>query len=59
MSDDELRHRLATLEAEVARLRQDAASARALASMADRDVAEISDTLRRVAAQVNASSGGA
>lgn len=55
MSEDELRHRLeklegkmariSELEAEVARLREDAASSRALASMADRDVAEMRTTM--------------
>jgi hypothetical protein len=56
MSEDELRRRLehlegqvariGELEAEVARLREDAASARALAGMADRDVAEMRTTMR-------------
>ncbi|MER5781309.1 hypothetical protein ABT104_06205 [Streptomyces mobaraensis] len=56
MSEDELKRRLEALEkqtarigeleAEVARLREDAASARALASMADRDVAEMRTTMR-------------
>jgi chromosome segregation ATPase len=38
--------RIGELEAEVARLREDAATARALASMADRDVAEMRTTAR-------------
>ncbi len=56
MSEDELKRRLEALEkqaarigeleAEVARLREDAASARALAGMADRDVAEMRTTMR-------------
>ncbi|MGX8904758.1 hypothetical protein ACR820_05890 [Streptomyces netropsis] len=56
MSEDELERRLEALErqaarigeleAEVARLREDAASSRALAGMADRDVAEMRTTLR-------------
>ncbi|WP_367141230.1 MULTISPECIES: hypothetical protein [Streptomyces] len=56
MSEDELKRRLEALErqtarigeleAEVARLREDAASSRALAGMADRDVAEMRTTMR-------------
>jgi hypothetical protein len=38
--------RIGELEAEVARLREDAASSRTLASMADRDVAEMRTTMR-------------
>lgn len=38
--------RIGELEAEVARLREDAAATRTLASMADRDVAEMRTTMR-------------
>ncbi len=40
MPDEDLETRVASLEHEVVRLREDAASARALAALADRDVAE-------------------
>jgi len=44
--NDDLELRLTTLEHEVARLREDAAAARALAALADRDVAEFRTELR-------------
>ncbi|KAB1924103.1 hypothetical protein F8271_30715 [Micromonospora sp. ALFpr18c] len=46
MNLDELAQRVATLEAEVGVLRQEAAAARALASGADRDVADYRAELR-------------
>lgn len=46
MPDNDLETRVANLEHEVGRLREDAASARALAALADRDVAEFRTQLR-------------
>ena len=46
MPDNDLETRVTRLEHEVARLREDAASARALAALADRDVAEFRTQLR-------------
>ncbi len=46
MPDNDLETRVASLEHEVMRLREDAASARALAALADRDVAEFRTQLR-------------
>lgn len=43
---EQLRRRLEELEGEVARLREESAATRALASMADRDVAEMRGSLR-------------
>jgi hypothetical protein len=44
--DNDLETRVTSLEHEVVRLREDAASARALAALADRDVAEFRTQLR-------------
>jgi chromosome segregation ATPase len=44
--NDELEPRFTKLEYEVARLREDVASARALAALADRDVAELRTEMR-------------
>jgi hypothetical protein len=44
--DNDLETRVASLEHDVVRLREDAASARALAALADRDVAEFRTQLR-------------
>ncbi|HKR49160.1 MAG TPA: hypothetical protein VJT72_06180 [Pseudonocardiaceae bacterium] len=44
--DNDLETRVASLEHEVGRLREDTASARALAALADRDVAEFRTQLR-------------
>ncbi len=44
--DNDLETRVASLEHEVGRLREDAASARALAALADRDVAEFRTQMR-------------
>lgn len=46
MPNDDVDARLTSLEHEVARLREEAAAARALAAMADRDVSEIRTELR-------------
>ena len=46
MLDNDLETRVTSLEHEVVRLREDAASARALAALADRDVAEFRTQLR-------------
>ncbi|MGH3815175.1 MAG: hypothetical protein ACRDUV_22475 [Pseudonocardiaceae bacterium] len=46
MPDNDLETRVASLEHEVVRLREDAAPARALAALADRDVAEFRTQLR-------------
>ena len=46
MLDDDLESRFSRLELEVARLREDVASARALAALADRDVAELRTEMR-------------
>lgn len=46
MPDDDLESRFTKLEYEVDRLREDVASARALAALADRDVAEIRTEMR-------------
>lgn len=44
--DNDLETRVASLEHEVGRLREDTASARALAALADRDVAEFRTQMR-------------
>ncbi|MDM4723507.1 hypothetical protein QTQ03_29460 [Micromonospora sp. WMMA1363] len=54
MNLDELAQRVATLEAEVGVLRQEAAAARALASGADRDVADYRAELRGHTRTLNA-----
>lgn len=46
MPDNDLETRVTNLEHEVVRLREDAASARSLAALADRDVAEFRTQLR-------------
>lgn len=46
MPNDDLESRFARLEHEVIRLREDVASARALAALADRDVAELRTEMR-------------
>ncbi|MGH3868198.1 MAG: hypothetical protein ACRDQ4_19160 [Pseudonocardiaceae bacterium] len=46
MSDYDLESRFTKLEDEVTRLREDVASARALAALADRDVAELRTEMR-------------
>ncbi|MGH4022812.1 MAG: hypothetical protein ACRDT0_26965 [Pseudonocardiaceae bacterium] len=46
MPNDDLESRFTRLEQEVARLREDVASARALAALADRDVAEFRTEMR-------------
>ncbi|MGH4010530.1 MAG: hypothetical protein ACRDTH_20630 [Pseudonocardiaceae bacterium] len=46
MANDDLESRFTRLEHEVARLREETAAARALAALADRDVAEIRTELR-------------
>ena len=46
MLNDELESRFTKLEFEVSRLREDVASARALAALADRDVAELRTEMR-------------
>ncbi|MGH3811799.1 MAG: hypothetical protein ACRDUV_05005 [Pseudonocardiaceae bacterium] len=46
MPDDDLESRFTRLEREVVRLREETAAARALAALADRDVAEIRTELR-------------
>ena len=43
---EEIRDRVDMLEAEVARLREDAAATRTLAAMADRDASEVRSALR-------------
>lgn len=54
MPDDDLESRFTKLEYEVDRLREDVASARALAALADRDVAEIRTELRGYRQVLNA-----
>ena len=51
---DQMRVRLEALEAEVARLREESAATRTLASMADRDVAEMRVTMRAHTQTLNA-----
>lgn len=51
---DELRHRVDALEGEVERLREENAATRTLASMADRDVAEMRTSLRAHTQTLNA-----
>jgi hypothetical protein len=51
---DEFRDRLDVLETEVARLREDAAATRTLASMADRDASEVRGALRAHTQALNA-----
>ncbi|HWR46543.1 MAG TPA: hypothetical protein VN327_02825 [Pseudonocardiaceae bacterium] len=46
MPDDDLESRFTSLELEVGRLREEVASARALAALADRDVAELRAEMR-------------
>ncbi len=46
MPDDDLESRYSRLEHQVSRLREDVASARALAALADRDVAELRTEMR-------------
>ncbi len=46
MPDDDLESRFSRLEHQVSRLREDVASARALAALADRDVAELRTEMR-------------
>jgi chromosome segregation ATPase len=50
----DLETRVEALEAEVARLREDGATTRAIAALADRDVAEIRTTNRATTAVLNA-----
>jgi chromosome segregation ATPase len=50
----DLETRVEALEAEVARLREDGATTRAIAALADRDVAEIRTTHRATTAVLNA-----
>lgn len=46
MPNDDIEARLTSLEREVTRLREEAAAARALAALADRDVSEVRTELR-------------
>jgi chromosome segregation ATPase len=52
--EDDLESRFTKLEYEVSRLREDVASARALAALADRDVAEIRSEMRGYRQVLNA-----